>query len=167
VKGECALCHQSVVLALDVVNGAIQATCPACGKSFPVPAASKPAPGPPPRPAPAVPIPPAPPDAEAAYLACTEKWDDAERHDAFLALCQRQGSFAYAAARYRAASADPTLAEVAGARLRQIRLLAEQALISAVRAEKPIPTGHTLRWIATAVFVLAIAIGVVIFLTRR
>lgn len=165
MKGECALCHARVILALDVVNGAIQATCPACGKSFPVPAAAKPAP--PPRPASDIGLPPAPAGAEAAYLACEEKWDDGARHDEFLALSQRLGSFVYAAARYRAAAAEPALAEVAEARLRQIRLLAEQALLTAIRSEKPMPKGHVLRWVAIGVFVLALAIGVLIFLTRR
>jgi hypothetical protein len=167
VKGECALCHASVLLALNVVNGVIQATCPACGKSFPVPVASAPAPDPSPRVVSTVPLPPAPPGAEAAYLACEEKWDDAARHDEFLAICQRLGSFVYAAARYRAAATDRALAEVAGARLRQIRLLAEQALLSAIRSDKPMAKGHALRWIAIAVFVLAFAIGAILFLARR
>jgi len=167
VKAECALCHGNVVLALDVVDGAIRATCPSCQGSFPIPAAAKPATEPPPRAAPAMPIPPAPPGAEAAYLACEEKWDDPQRHDAFLAVCQAAGSFAYAAARYRSAATEPARADVAGSRLRQIRILAEQALVSAVRAEKPLPKADVLRWVAKAVFVLALVIGAVIFLTRR
>ena len=112
-------------------------------------------------------LPPAPPGAAEAFDACDASWEEDEPHDAFLALCRAEGSFAYAAARYRAAATDPARADRANARLKQIRTLAEQALYAAVRAEKPIPRGHTLRWIAGALFLAILALGVYLYLRRR
>jgi hypothetical protein len=74
-------------------------------------------------------------EAAALWELCLRKWEDPAPHDAFLAHCQAAGTFAFAAARYRAAlvlksERDP----VATSRLKQVRNLAEQALVVPTRA---------------------------------
>lgn len=176
MKAQCDRCREIVALEFTVGDGGIDVTCPACAVRYfvagagaapaPQPSAPQPsAPQPPPAPSPPN-LPPAPPGAAEAFVVCEETWDDDAPHDDFLSLCAATGSYAYAAARYRHAANDPVRAARAQTRLKQIRTLAEQALLTAVRAEPPIPRGHTLRWIAIALFVVLLGIGIYLYLRR-
>jgi hypothetical protein len=72
------------------------------------------------------------------WEACLARWDDATAHEAFLAACQQAGSFAFAAARYRSALQDRGGHDpVAESRLKQVRSLAEFALLRPTRATDP------------------------------
>ncbi len=171
MKAQCERCKEIVPLAFTLGDGGIDVTCPACGQRYFVAGGARDdAPPPPPKPSPPPPaasLPPAPAGAADAFALCEEKWEDDALHDAFLAACREAGSYAYAAARYRGATADPARADRAHARLKQIRTLAEQALHAAVRAEKPIPRGHALRWLAAALFLFILGVGVYLYLRRK
>jgi hypothetical protein len=67
--------------------------------------------------------------AAALWARCQEAWHDSTRHQAFLVHCGASGAFAYAAGRYRAAQKARPDDPVAAAGLKQVRQLAEQALV--------------------------------------
>ncbi|HKA87240.1 MAG TPA: hypothetical protein VKE22_06210 [Haliangiales bacterium] len=170
MKAQCERCKEIVALEFTLGEGGIHVTCPACAQRYFVTSGPRPDAPPPPAPRPAAPpasLPPAPPGAAEAFARCEETWEDDGLHDAFLAACRDAGSYAYAAARYRLAAADAARAEQAEARLKLIRTLAEQALHAAVRAEKPIPRGHALRWVAAALFLAILAVGIYLYLRRK
>lgn len=69
-------------------------------------------------------------EAAALWAEVETGWDDPARHDTFLAYCQKSGTYAFAASRYRAALAERPGDAIAERRLRQVRHLAELALLS-------------------------------------
>jgi hypothetical protein len=109
-------------------------------------------------------------EAGALWEACVVEWDDPGRHDAFLRYCQQGGIFALAAARYRSVlqtsgEHDP----VAAGRLKQVRAMAEQALVRAPRPAKEskaeTPYKYTVVLLGAGVALLAG--GIVVYLMIR
>jgi hypothetical protein len=81
------------------------------------------------------------------------KWDEPSVHNAFLAHCQATGSFAFAAARYRAVLGQRPDDTVAPARLAQVRALAERVMTTVPVAAR---TSKQLAPVARAVAIVGV-----------
>jgi len=68
----------------------------------------------------------------AVWTRLGDSWDDAARHEAFVALVAQYGCFAWAAARYRERAGDA----IAERQLEQLRGVAVERLIPAARARR-------------------------------
>jgi hypothetical protein len=107
-------------------------------------------------------------EAAALWEQCLQRWEEPAPHEAFLAHCQAAGTFAFAASRYRAAQAqrgehDP----VATSRLKQVRSLAEQALLIPSRAAPETKTSSLAPYknvVVLLTLVLALLLGGVVYL---
>lgn len=86
--------------------------------------------------------------ARALWEHCLDDWANPAHHDAFIDLCRRSGVLAFAARRYR----QSLPLEGADDRLRQIRVLAEHALATTPRPQKP--TRRSALWIMMAILML-------------
>jgi len=93
----------------------------------------------------------------AAWDKVVEQWEDAPRHEAFLALVVQHSSFAWAAARYKERGDDP----VAKDRIERIRKAATATMFAAATrrdTEERSPYTKTLLWLMAMLVMLVVGL---------
>jgi len=105
--------------------------------------------------------------AAALFDLCLASWDDAAKHDAFLAHCERAGAWAYAAACYRRQTADSSRRTLALARLADIRTRAEKALTIAPREVEAKPAKNPTRTLIVLCVVVVLLVAGIFIITGR
>lgn len=177
MRVECESCHELVIARFALDDGAVRASCSACGHAMTVPLA-------PPAAAPVCPkcgatrrgdaaacpgcglaaarmadfrealeteVPEA---VRAAWLRAAEAWNDPVRHDELLRQVAAHRSYAWAAARYRTRSGDP----IAGRQLDRLRRAAEATLLAGATVRRDTAAAPY----RATVGVLAVLIAVVV-----
>jgi hypothetical protein len=93
----------------------------------------------------------------AAWDEVTSQWEDAPRHEAFLALVVQHSAFAWAAARYKERGDDP----VAKDRLERIRKAATATMFASAtprETKENSPYTKTLLWLVAMVVMLVVGL---------
>lgn len=94
----------------------------------------------------------------AAWESVVEKWDDAARHEALLALVVQHSAFAWAAARYKEKGDDPIAVE----RLDRLRKAATATMMATASSrkgeEERSPYTKTMVWLVVMTIMLIIGL---------
>ena len=102
------------------------------------------------------------PDAvSAAWQSVTDKWDDAGRHEAFIALVAQHSCYAWAAGRYKERAGD-VIADKQLDRLRR----AATATMMATASSKPAKQRQPYRGLVVVLICMLLAMVVALFATR-
>lgn len=105
---------------------------------------------------------------EAAWEACVAAWDDPKRHDALIQLVAAQGTYAWAAGRYRAIASERPEDAVAKKQLDRLSRAAMATMFASAaprRDTQPKPYRATMTMLA--MLVVAITVGLVYALVSK